>query len=66
MEQNTTKVTETSNEQTNVTVTKDTPTNQPTITTETAFSKDSIKQELSEHGLDGLAFDYASFPIISL
>jgi hypothetical protein len=66
MEQNTIKVTETSNEQTNIKVTTDTPTNQPTITTETAFSKDSIKQELAELGLDGLAFDYASFPIISL
>ena len=57
MEQITTKVTETSNEQTNVTVTKDNSTNQPTIVTETAFSKDSIKQELAELGLDGLAFD---------
>ena len=66
MEQNTTTVTNPQNEQTNVTATKDNPTNQPTITTETTFSKDSIKQELSELGLDGLEFDYASFPIISL
>ncbi|GGG04805.1 MULTISPECIES: hypothetical protein [Cysteiniphilum] len=66
MEQNTIEVTNQQNEQTNVTVTKDTPTNQSTVTTETSFSKDTIKQELAELGLDGLEFDYASFPIISL
>ena len=37
-----------------------------TITTETAFSKEDIQAQLSNHGLDGLQFDYSSFPIISL
>jgi len=36
------------------------------ITTETAFSKADIQAQLSNHGLDGLQFDYSSFPIISL
>ena len=36
------------------------------ITTETAFSKEQIQAQLSNHGLDGLQFDYSSFPIISL
>ena len=44
----------------------ETTNSQEITTTETTFSKDAIKDELAKLGLDGLTFDYASFPIISL